>query len=106
MDMKKLSDVIMDMARCQGAFAAGIATLETLKGGPPSTDLSYILPNAKSAISFAVAFDETLIEPYLTKKDHLSLEKCMFITNTLCSGISQERLSAMSQEERKLYEDI
>jgi hypothetical protein len=29
--------------------AAGIATLDSLAGGPPSTDLTYALPTAKSA---------------------------------------------------------
>ena len=33
-----------------GAVAAGVPTKETLQGGPPSTDLTYVLPGAKSAV--------------------------------------------------------
>ena len=32
-----------------GAATVGFATTETLAGGPPSTDLEYILPGARSA---------------------------------------------------------
>ncbi|RLC03694.1 MAG: hypothetical protein DRH90_10700 [Deltaproteobacteria bacterium] len=48
--MKELSRLVMDYARCQGASAVGIATTETLSGGPPSADLTYVLPEAKAAI--------------------------------------------------------
>jgi epoxyqueuosine reductase QueG len=37
---------------------------ETLAGGPPSADLTYVLSEAKSAIVFALAFDQNLIDPY------------------------------------------
>jgi len=80
----------MDLARCQGASAVGIATVETLRGGPPSTDLTSVLPGARSAVAFAVALDQTLIEPYLKKKDHTSLERHIFHTNSYCSGIAQD----------------
>jgi len=34
----------MDLAKCYGASAVGIVTTEMLEGGPPSTDLAYVLP--------------------------------------------------------------
>jgi hypothetical protein len=51
--MEKITRRAMELARCYGAVAVGVATVETLEGGPPSTDLSYVLPNARSAIMFA-----------------------------------------------------
>jgi epoxyqueuosine reductase len=89
-DMKELSRTIMDLARCQGASAVGVTTVDTLRGGPPSTDLTYVLPGAGSAVTFAVPLDQTLIEPYLMKKDHAALERHIFHTNSFCSGIAQD----------------
>ena len=72
----------------EGACRAGIATLKTLAGGPPSTDLCYVLPGAKSAVVFAIALDQDLIPPYLSKKDRISLERNMSQATSLASGIS------------------
>ena len=88
--MDTLSKVAMDFATDQGACAAGIATLETLKDGPPSADLTYVLPNAKSAVTYAIPIDQNLIDPYLSKEDHLRLEKATYRANTISSGISLE----------------
>jgi epoxyqueuosine reductase len=38
------------MALTLDAFKVGIAITETLSGGPPSADLTYELPEAKSAV--------------------------------------------------------
>ncbi len=62
------------MTMTLGAFKVGIATTETLSCGPPSADLTYVLPEAKSAVCFALALDQDLIAPYFRKKDHESLE--------------------------------
>ena len=70
--MEKLSRIAQEFVMIEGACSAGIATTETLKGGPPSSDLTYVLPGAKSAVSFAVALDQKTIPPYLTKKDRLT----------------------------------
>ncbi len=56
----------------RGAIAVGFATTETLAGGPPSVDLTYKLPGARSAVSFALAFKREHIRPYLAKTDHAS----------------------------------
>ena len=57
--MDQLTHLVTDYTLCEGAFKAGIATVETLAGGPPSTDLSYVLPGATSAVVFALALDQT-----------------------------------------------
>ena len=73
--MEKLTDRIKELAICLGAADVGITTTRTLACGPPSTDLSYVLPGAASAVTFLVPMDQALIEPYLGKKDRLSHEK-------------------------------
>ena len=41
---------------------------ETLAGGPPSTDLSYVLAAARSAVVFALPLDQEKIERFLRKE--------------------------------------
>ncbi|MBW2142652.1 MAG: epoxyqueuosine reductase, partial [Deltaproteobacteria bacterium] len=38
---QQLSELVKNIARGSEAVAVGIATTETLEGGPPSTDLTY-----------------------------------------------------------------
>jgi epoxyqueuosine reductase QueG len=52
-----------------GAVAVGFVTAETLSGGPPSAELEHVLPGARSAVSFALAFDREKIRAYLSKTD-------------------------------------
>lgn len=86
--MESLTETVIDFVKCQGACAVGITTAENLEGGPPSADLSYVLPNAKSAVSFALPLDQSLIPPFLMKKDFLSHERDNILKNALSSGIS------------------
>lgn len=86
--MDRLSKTVMDFLISEGACRAGIATGETLSGGPPSTDLSYVLPGARSAVVFAIAIDQSVIDPYLAKQDRLSFERNVFQATSLTSGIS------------------
>ena len=51
-----------ELLTTQGVPLVGVSTKETLAGGPPSTDLEYVLPGAKSAITFAVPLDQEKIE--------------------------------------------
>lgn len=86
--MEQLRKIALDYPVTGGACAVGIATVETLAGGPPSVDLSYVLPGAHSAVVFAVPLDQSLIEPFLSKKDRLSHERNNFQTNYLVGGIA------------------
>jgi epoxyqueuosine reductase len=69
-----LNQEIEDFLRERGAIRVGFATLETLAGGPPSTDLTYVLPEAKSAISFAIPLDREIIREFLAKKKWFEAE--------------------------------
>jgi epoxyqueuosine reductase len=86
--MQDLTQTVIDFARLEGACAVGIATTETLAGGPPSADLTYVMPEAKSAVCFAFALDQELIPPFLMKKDRRAHERDNIRANTMASGTS------------------
>jgi epoxyqueuosine reductase QueG len=46
--MDELTESLKEMALTLGAFKVGIATTETLAGGPPSADLTYVLPEEEN----------------------------------------------------------
>ncbi len=96
--MEQLRRVVLEFVMLEGACAAGIATVQTLAGGPPSSDLSYVLPKAQSAISFAVALDQSLIPPCLMKKDWLALEKELIQANIAANGIALQLSNFLSQK--------
>ena len=96
--MEDLSQIVKDLVLNAGAIAVGIATAETLKGGPPSTDLKYVLQGAKSAVCFALGLDQHLILSYLRKKDHLSHNKDHARTYLQVNGIALELASFLGMK--------
>lgn len=64
-----IKEEITSIAREMGLDKIGFTTKDRLKGAPPSADLTYVLPTAKSAISLCIAFDKAAIRPYLSKQD-------------------------------------
>jgi epoxyqueuosine reductase QueG len=86
--MDELTRTVTEFAELEGACKVGIATVETLAGGPPSADITYVLPEAKSAVCFAFALDQALIPAFLAKKDRRSHERDNIRANTLASGTS------------------
>lgn len=86
--MGNLTQTAIDYAKLEGACRVGIATVETLSGGPPTADITYVLPEARSAVCFAFALDQALIPPYLAKKDRRSHERDNIQANTMASGTS------------------
>ena len=52
----------------RGALRVGFATLETMAGGPPGADITYLLPEAQSAVGFAIPLNKDLIRPFLAKE--------------------------------------
>jgi len=87
-DPRTLSDFAVEFLTTQGATVVGICTRETLAGGPPSTDLEYVLPGARSAVSFAVPLNQEKIERYLAKEDHASHQHDNFHTNIFTTGLA------------------
>jgi epoxyqueuosine reductase len=96
--VEKLSRIVREFVMIEGACAAGIATVKTLEGGSQSSDLTYVLPNAKSAVTYAVAIDQKLIPPYLMKKERLALEKEFIRANVVASGIALHLANYLMQK--------
>jgi epoxyqueuosine reductase QueG len=76
-----------------GACAVGITTVETLAGGPPSTNLEYVLPGAKSAVTFAMPLDQDKIRNYLAKEDRDAHQVNYNDTNSLATGVASQLAS-------------
>lgn len=85
-----LNQLVKDLVLNAGAIDVGVVTTETLEGGPPSTDLSYVLDGAKSAVVFALPLDQEKIERFLKKEDFPGHCLDNVRTNTLSSGIALE----------------
>ena len=85
-----LNQLVKDLALNAGAIDVGIATTETLEGGPPSTDLSYVLGGVRSAVVFALPLDQGKIEQFLKKEDFSGHCLDNVRTNTHASGIALE----------------
>lgn len=85
-----LNQIVKDLVLNAGAIDVGVVTTETLKGGPPSTDLSYMLDGARSAVVFALPLDQEKIELFLKKEDFNAHGLDNVRTNTHVSGIALE----------------
>jgi len=96
--MYSLEQLIIDRVVGEGACAYGFATTETLADGPPSVNLDYVLPGAKSAVSFAVPLDQRFIPSYLMKRDHLSQQKDNTRANKVASGIALDLARYLEQK--------
>ncbi|UCD82361.1 MAG: epoxyqueuosine reductase [Desulfobacterales bacterium] len=96
--MEKITGRVKDLALSYGACAVGIVTSEMLVDGPPSSDLTYVLPKAESAISFAVPVDQNCIDPWFSKRSHADHLRNNIQTNVIASGISLELASYLSQK--------
>lgn len=88
--MKELEKEIRQFLTERGAIRVGFANLETMAGGPPSADLTYVLPEAKSAISFALPLDPEKIRETLSKKSHNAFEKNNIDVNITATALSVE----------------
>ena len=60
---KEIEKFLLD----QDALKVGFATRDSLAGGPPSVDLTYLLPEAQSAVCFAFQLDKEKIHPFFRK---------------------------------------
>ena len=90
MDKEQLTQILKNLVKNSGAIAVGVTTTETLEGGPPSTDLTYVLPEARSAVVFAVPLDQRAIERFLKKEDMASANIDNRRVNNTASGLALE----------------
>ncbi|MBW2297958.1 MAG: epoxyqueuosine reductase [Deltaproteobacteria bacterium] len=88
--MEKLTQRVKELALCYGATAVGIVTREMLADGPPSADISYVLPRARSAVSFCVPLDQKNIDDWFSKKNQTRHFRDNIQKNVIAGGISLE----------------
>ncbi|MBD3228212.1 MAG: epoxyqueuosine reductase [Candidatus Lokiarchaeota archaeon] len=98
MKITELNDQIEKFLKDRGAIKVGFNTLETLAGGPPSTDITYILESAKSAITFALLFDKEKIRDYLAKRDFSGHEDDRAALNDKGYKIAKELASWLEEK--------
>jgi epoxyqueuosine reductase len=96
--MASLTEQVKKMLGSYGMVRMGIVTRETLEGGPPSAELTYILPEARSAISFAIPLHKQYIRPFLAKEDRLSHERDNLQANMLVTGIASHLAKHLEQK--------
>ncbi len=88
--MEKITGRVKELALSYGACGVGIVSTEMLSGGPPSTDLSYVLPKAAAAVSFAVPLNQDFIDPWFSKQSQADHFRDNIQVNVAASGISME----------------
>ena len=65
-----LNQLIEEFLLERGAIKVRFANQESLAGGPPSTDLTYQIEGARSAVSFALPLDRDRTRRYLAKQEY------------------------------------
>jgi len=93
-----LNENIQEFLLERGAIRVGFAHKDALAGGPPSADLDYTLPGARSAVSFAVPFDRDRIRAFLSKKDRMPHEEDNLATNMRVTSLSWEIAEVVKSE--------
>ena len=67
--MRQLENRVKDIAREHGAALVGIASRKRLLDAPPSADPGYLMPSARSIISFGIPYERRALERFLKKTD-------------------------------------
>lgn len=88
--MRKLEEEIREFLIQRGAVKVAFTNTEALKGGPPSADLTYALPEARSAVSFAMPLDRDKIRLCLSKRSHKEFEENNLETNIRVNKVGKE----------------
>lgn len=96
--MDSLTEQVTKIVQSYGTVRVGIGTRQTLEGGPPSTDLTFILPEGRSAITFAIPLNKKYIRPFLAKEDRLSHERDNLQANMVVTGIAAHLAKHLEQK--------
>ena len=94
---EELTTKVKEFTLIYGACVVGITTRETLAGGPPSTDLSYVLEGARSAVTFGVPLNQDKILDFLGKVDREGHQKDYCLAATIATGIAAEMANFVRQ---------
>ena len=94
---EELTAKVREFPVIYGASIVGITSVETLVGGPPTTDLSYVLEGARSAVTFAVPTDADKTRDYLGKVDRAGHQQDYTKTSIIADGIAAQLASFIRQ---------
>ena len=92
-----LSRNISEFLLENGVISVGFSTRETLADSPPSADITYLMENSLSAITFALPINKEYIRPFLAKEDRLSRERDEGETNRRARELA-DALAVMIRE--------
>ncbi len=67
----RISDYLLE----NGAVSVGFSTKETLQDSPPGADITYLMEDGMSAISFVLPMDKEWIRRFLAKEDRLAHQR-------------------------------
>lgn len=67
--MRQFEARIKTIATENGAALVGFASRERLSDAPPSADPRYLLPSARSVVSFAIPYDRSALKAFFEKTD-------------------------------------
>jgi hypothetical protein len=65
--MRELEHRIKTIAKENGAALVGLASKDRLVDAPPSADPAYLLPSARSVISFAIPYERKALREFFSK---------------------------------------
>lgn len=92
-----LKKKIVDLAISMGAVGARVADLKAL-AGPPSADPTYVLPEARSVIAFAVPLGTDFISDYLGKVRRDVFARTMYEKYQLIGAIGDAIVKRLQKE--------
>jgi len=98
MNEKGLEKEIEDFVLSRGAVSVGISTRQTLENSPPSADITYIMENGLSAITFSLPMDTEHIHTFLGKEDRSGHARDDIILNTQARTLSKELASMIAKQ--------
>jgi len=82
-----LKEELRDLAKSMGAADARVATKEMMEG-PPSGDPTYVFPDARSVVAFAVPLGTDYIEDYLGKVTRMEFKRVLYEKYLLVGAIA------------------
>ena len=94
---EELKKELSDLAVSMGAIGARVADLAMLEG-PPSADPSYVLPEARSVLAFAVPLGTDFIPDYLGKVTRMGFARVMYDQYRLVGTIGDAIVKRLKEE--------
>lgn len=100
--MSDLKRELLDFIVRKGATRARVTIKERLEG-PPSSDPTYVLPEARSVIAYFVALDRDFIPDYFGKVSRLPFRYIMYNGYQLVGAIGREMVGHLNARGYKAF---